>query len=516
MTKTVQIFCAVAILLCFTVHCNSQRYSNPVIPGDFPDPSIIRVGADYYAATTTGGWSPPFTLLHSTDLVNWKVIGSVLEHKPVWAKGDFWAPEIINDNGKFRVYYTARRDDGKDKKGTLCVAVATAQTPAGPYADNGPLVCQEMGSIDAAFIRDEANKPFLIWKEDGNDRQQPTWLYAQELNSDGVKLIGKPKKLFRNTESWEKHVIEGPYVLYKNGWFYMFYSGNACCGRTCDYALGVARAKSLQGPWEKNPKNPILSPNQHWQCPGHGSIVSTEDGRSFLLYHAYRNKPTAFNIGREALLDQVRFENGWATINSNHGPSSQSEVPFNGSSQRSLDLNDEFNSGINPFWNYTISGRGEFRSENGFLLLRAASTPSEVVLAERTVSGDYTVSTRVLLNAPLQTTGYVGLAAYGWRQNAIGISFGSGKIYTWRRDNIPQIQLITLQLDASTPQSIILRMRVRDGESFRFAFSTDDGKNWEQIGEDVFKNDIEGARIALISSATSPDAKFDWIHVRQD
>jgi xylan 1,4-beta-xylosidase len=323
-------------VLIFFANVHAQTYTNPVIAGDFPDPSVIRVGEDFYATATSGGWSPHFPILHSRDLVNWKVIGAVFDKKPAWAKGDFWAPEITVDKGRFFVYYTARRDEGAGKKGTLCVAVAVAEKPDGTWQDKGALVCQEMGSIDAFFIRDENDKPFLIWKEDGNDRGQPTWLYAQELDESGTKLKGKPKKLFRNDSAWENHVVEGSYIIRRNGWFYHFYSGNACCGRSCRYALGVARSKTLLGKWEKNPKNPILKENETWQCPGHGSIVTTADGRDFLLYHAYRKRSDAFNIGREALLDEIEWTpDGWAAINNGRGASTSAKMPFGKIAQKS-------------------------------------------------------------------------------------------------------------------------------------------------------------------------------------
>ena len=158
-----KLFAFSSFLFALLINAAAQTYKNPVIAGDFPDPSVIRVGEDYYAAATTGGWAPHFPILHSRDLVNWKVVGAVFDKKPAWVKSDFWAPELITDKGKFFVYYTARRDDGKDKKGTLCVAVATAPNPKGPYTDHGALVCQEMGSIDAFFVGDENNKPFLVW-----------------------------------------------------------------------------------------------------------------------------------------------------------------------------------------------------------------------------------------------------------------------------------------------------------------------------------------------------------------
>src|SRR5947208_861349 len=84
------------------------RYSNPVLPGDYPDPSVLRDGANYWAVTTSGGWSPPFTMLTSRDLVNWAVAGSVLHKAPAWARGDFWAPEIVKRGRGYLVYYSAR------------------------------------------------------------------------------------------------------------------------------------------------------------------------------------------------------------------------------------------------------------------------------------------------------------------------------------------------------------------------------------------------------------------------
>src|SRR6516164_11696877 len=88
-------------------------YQNPVIAGDHPDPSIIRVGKDYWATCTSSAWGPLFPLLHSRDLVNWEQTGAVLPKRPAWATGDFWAPEISEFNGKFFIYYVARQTDGR-------------------------------------------------------------------------------------------------------------------------------------------------------------------------------------------------------------------------------------------------------------------------------------------------------------------------------------------------------------------------------------------------------------------
>ena len=127
-TRLIQsLFMAGFAILCLPIAAQQRAvYKNPVIPGDFPDPSVIRVGEDYWAMTTTGTWAPHFPALHSRDLVNWRIVGYVFQQKPAWVKSDFWAPEIVHDRGRFLVYYTARREEGAGKVGTLCVAVATA------------------------------------------------------------------------------------------------------------------------------------------------------------------------------------------------------------------------------------------------------------------------------------------------------------------------------------------------------------------------------------------------------
>jgi beta-xylosidase len=132
-------------------------YLNPILGGDYPDPSIIRIGKDYWATATTSQWAPVFPILHSTDMVHWKTEGAVFSTPPEWAVTNYWAPEISVYKGRIYVYYSAKKKDGP-----LCVAVATAANPVGPYQDHGPMVCQDAGSIDAAPATDENGRGYLI------------------------------------------------------------------------------------------------------------------------------------------------------------------------------------------------------------------------------------------------------------------------------------------------------------------------------------------------------------------
>src|SRR3954447_6908589 len=140
----------VLLLLCLSSAAAETFYRNPVIPGDNPDPSVIRVGKDFWATSTSSEWGPQFPLLHSTDLVNWELTGNVFPHRPAWAVANFWAPEISEFQGRYFVYYVGRKNGGP-----LAVAVAAADNPAGPYIDHGPLVAQDAGSIDPVPVTDE-------------------------------------------------------------------------------------------------------------------------------------------------------------------------------------------------------------------------------------------------------------------------------------------------------------------------------------------------------------------------
>src|SRR6478672_2332387 len=132
-----KIWCSL-ILFLFIVKINAQTL---VLPGDHPDPSVVKIGDSYWSSSTTSNWFPAFPLMKSKDLVHWEQKGYVFNQLPSWADYYFWAPEISYDKGKVYVYYAAHK-----KNGNLCVGVASANKPEGPFQDHGPLICQEDGS----------------------------------------------------------------------------------------------------------------------------------------------------------------------------------------------------------------------------------------------------------------------------------------------------------------------------------------------------------------------------------
>jgi xylan 1,4-beta-xylosidase len=519
--------CAALLLAVSLGSVAAQRrstYTNPVIAGDFPDPSVIRVGQDYWAAATSSEWAPEFPLLHSRDLVKWQVVGAVFRTRPAWAVGNFWAPEISQHQGRFFIYYAARKKDGP-----LCVAVATANRPQGPYTDHGPLVCQEVGSIDAFPATDEKGERYLLWKEDGNSVNKPTPIWAQALSSDGTRLVGERRELFHNDQAWEKHaslpygnLVEGPAVVRHNGWFYIFYSGNFCCARECNYMMGVARSRNLLGPWEKNPGNPIMHGNETWKCPGHGTIVTDPKGRDFLLYHAYKANDFVY-VGRQALLDEIKWgADGWPVINEGRGPSVNAASPF-GAPERAARysfFDDFINGQLMPGWQWPQGNEPDVKLESrnmGQVVLASSSVSQSkvemlsAVLARSTTVGDYVATTRIETQE-MQRDALAGLAAYGDQENALGVAVIARRVVLWRLEK-GQMQTVA-EMNAPNSDSLLLRMTARDGHLYRFAFSRDN-RQWTEVGRELDGQYLppwdRGVRVAL--TAGKAPVRFNWLRI---
>jgi xylan 1,4-beta-xylosidase len=519
--------CAALLLVVFAGSIWAQRhatYTNPAMAGDFPDPSVIRVGQDYWAAATSSDWAPEFPILHSRDLVNWEVVGAVFQKRPAWSTGSYWAPEISFDRGKFFIYYAARKKDGP-----MCVAVATASSPQGPYRDHGPLVCQEVGSIDGFPVTDEKGARYLLWKEDGNSVSKPTPIWAQALSADGTRLLGEKQELFHNDQAWEKHatlpygdLVEGPAVVRHNGWFYLFYSGNFCCARECNYMIGVARSRKLLGPWEKNPANPIMRGNETWKCPGHGTIVSDARGRDFLLYHAYKADDFVY-VGRQALLDEIRWgANGWPTINDGRGPSVKAASPF-GARDAAAEYSffDEFNAArLMPGWQWPQADEPDVRLESrddGLVVLAPSSTSRSktemigAVLARSTTLGNYVATTRINTKE-MRPRSVGGLSAYGDQENALGLAVKDNRVTLWRLEK-GNVQTVT-EINAPNAGYLFLRMTARDGHRYRFAYSLDN-RRWTNIGEALDGAYLppwdRGVRVAL--TAGGGPVRFNWLRL---
>jgi beta-xylosidase len=429
---------------------------------------------------------------------------------PAWADANFWAPEISYENGKIYIYYTARK-----KGGNLCVGVASADRPEGPYTDHGPLVCQEVGSIDGFPIRDEKGDLYLVWKEDGNSRDLPTPIWGQRMNEERTALTGEKFELFRNDpKTWEGRLVEGPAMVRRDDYFYVFYAGDACCGRECTYAQGVARSRSLKGPWEKYAGNPILKGQAGWKCPGHGTVITGPGDKQYFLYHAY-NTDSFVYAGRQGILTEFTWNaEGWPVFPQN-ALAREETIPTS-----VLDVAEEFTAdSLAQSWQWPVSQQPKFsvqKANNGLITLVARPEKIGAVLGQRTKTDEYTATVAVNHNS-IGTNEAAGLAAVGDQDNALGVWVKNGQISLWLTKG-DKTETVSQQNLPKNP-SVQLRMTADNGHQYRFAWSSD-GTIWKELNADKPLDGSylppwdRGIRVGLLARGPAgSDVQFDWFHL---
>jgi len=323
----------------------AATYQNPVQGRDFPDPAVIRASDGLYYAYATqtdedGRWIN-IQVARSRDLVGWEHLGEALPVKPAWASRtqDFWAPHVAEHDGRFYLYYSARPNAAlTDSSRGLCLAVATGVRPEGPFTDMGrPLQCGEtFVNIDPFSYDDPATGRRLLYWGSGH---RP--IKVQELAADRMSFApgSRPVDLVParpgSAPSLYSRLVEGAWVVLRNGFYYLFYSGDTCCGTNANYAVLVARSRSATGPFETlaqatgAPTSVILEKRGIWFAPGHNSVIQDQAGEHYMLYHAVdtrrpRLNPQAeVNTRRVMLLDRILWrEDGWPSIAGN-GPSTE-------------------------------------------------------------------------------------------------------------------------------------------------------------------------------------------------
>jgi arabinan endo-1,5-alpha-L-arabinosidase len=311
-------------------------YRNPVIDSDFPDPSVLLApNGFYYVYATqgeTGTGMANIQLARSRDLVHWARLGDALPTKPAWASRtqDFWAPHVVRHGSIYYLYYSAKPDAAlSDKSRGLCLAVATANTPQGPFADSGqPLQCGE-GFVDIdpmAFDDPATGKRLLYWGSGFGT------IHVRELAPDRVSFAPDSRAVDlvwpvpAQTASNYQRLVEGAWVLRHGGWYYLFFSGDNCCGPDAHYAVLVARSRSATGPFEvrRDPRTglavPVVAGDKAWIAPGHNAVIADALGRLWMLYHAVdakrpRSRSTAqVNTRRVMLMDSLTFRGGWPMV----------------------------------------------------------------------------------------------------------------------------------------------------------------------------------------------------------
>ncbi|QKZ14983.1 glycoside hydrolase family 43 protein [Spirosoma sp. KUDC1026] len=444
-------------------------YQNPVIAGDFADPSVIRVGDTYYAVGTSSEWGPAYPIYTSTDLVNWTYVGPVFSKLPAWTMGSYWAPELVYHNNTFFVYYTARRKSDKRSY----IGVATTRDLRKGFTDHGLLLEWTSEAIDA-FVLDDNGKRFITWKAYGLDKGKAIEILGAELSADGLKVIGTDFSLLKaEPNTWEAGGAEGQAIFKRGRYFYMLYSGNACCGSRCNYQVGLARAEHLQGPWEKYANNPVLTSDESWKCPGHGTVVTTPDNRYFYLHHAYNGTDFTFT-GRQGVLSELVWDekSQWPSFRYGSATPAQAESPYGIAQRRNENLLVDFRQpGPDPLWVWDVSlPKPAFTIQKGQLQVASATNNVGSFLGLVIKDGTYTLSADV---SP-QSDVLQSICLYGDSDNALGVGVKNSTVEMWQVKEGVRTVLNTQSIKSGT-SVITLQLESRQGRYYTFSWGEPNG-----------------------------------------
>jgi len=308
--------------------------SNPILPGFHPDPSICRAGDDFYLVTSSFEYLPGVPIFHSRDLLRWKQIGNVLDRDDQLvlsglSSGGVYAPTLRYCDGRFWMITTNVEEFGK---GHLIV---TATDPAGPWST--PVYTAGALGIDPDLTWDRDGTCYLTWASVLEENA----ISQAAINPGTGTLLTEPRALWSGTGLAHP---EAPHLYHRNSWWYLLLAEG---GTERGHAVSVARSRSITGPYEGNPANPILthrSTSHPVQNTGHADLVELPSGDWAAVYLGVRPRGTTpmFHVnGRESFLAAIRWEDDWPVFDENHYPVPEPDTAFD----------DDFSAPVlNPRW----------------------------------------------------------------------------------------------------------------------------------------------------------------------
>jgi xylan 1,4-beta-xylosidase len=329
-------------------------YSNPVLGGDYPDPSVLRVGKDYYMTHSSFNYYPGLLIWHSTDLIHWERVCHALYQNV----GSVWAPDLILYKGIYYIYFPAAGTNW----------VVTARSPEGPWTE--PVDLKLKGFID----------PGHVVAPDGN-----RYLYLSkgsiiQLAEDGLSTIGEPKQIYEGwkfPETWstECFCLEAPKSTFKDGYYYLTVAEGGTAGPASSHMVVSARSRSPLGPWENSPYNPIVHTKnraERWWSQGHGTLVEDIKGKYWIMFHGYY---AGFHtLGRQTLMLPVAWtKDKWFVVPASVNTSDEIHIPSGVKSRNGTGLSDDFSgNNLGLQWQYyKIYKPDRIRLDDGKLQLTA-------------------------------------------------------------------------------------------------------------------------------------------------
>lgn len=491
---------------------------NPVLPGFHPDPSIVRVGDEYFIANSTFEWYPGVEIHRSKDLVSWERVPSPLSSKRLLDMAGcipscgIWAPCLSYSDGLFWLIYTNVRSWGtfgpwKDSPNFL----TTAPSIEGPWSD--PVFLNASG-FDPSLFHDDDGRKWLINME--WDYRKTGWecfsgLLLQEYSPSEKKLVGSPRKIFTGSQIG---CVEGPHLYKRDGMYYILAAEG---GTSYEHAATVARSKNLEGPYEIHPGNPLISSygkDITIKKAGHASWCDTPDGRTYLAFLCGRPVQGTDRcvLGRETSIVELEWKDGWPYVKhddkscllegfSLNYPAETFEPPV--AAENVPHKNGVYVRDNSKFYDFTAMENipGDFMTlrteslpgvysfvkdkENGGIRIRGGESPvsfyNQSLIARRQTDFCFTAETKINFN-PVYFQEMAGLV---WRydegnQYLLSVSYEESLGKTLRvisiNDRVFQMSPPEV-INEGTP--LYLGLTVRNEKGF-FKFSLD-GKHWRQL-----------------------------------
>ncbi len=453
MKKFLTIFPAVLALVISA--CNTapkETFTNPILGGDYPDPSIMREGNDYYLTNSSFDYNPGLIVFHSTDLVNWEPISYALQTY----LGSVWAPDISKVGDEYRIYFTVHG------RGNW---VVTAKSPYGPWSDPIDL---HVGQIDPCPAFE--NGQGWLFLSGGN---------RVKLTEDGLDTVPESFEHVYNgwqyPKDWvnEGMCLEGPKLKKIGDWWYYINAEGGTAGPPTSHMVTIARAKTLDGPWENDPDNPLIhtyNDTDRWWSRGHGTLIDTPDGRWYVVYHAYENGYTG--LGRQTLLEPVELgEDGWFHAIKGLDIAGPIELPLpsSGKYDRKARLG-EFRTGLD--WKYYKDFDPSRASVgNGVLTLKCQGVSPRDSAPFMFVAGDHSYEFEAEID--LTPGAIAGLVLYYDSDFYAGAGCDSQRTFRYRKDNG----------SSRRPHKggNHLWLRVRNDKQVVTGYYSYDGKEWEKM-----------------------------------
>ncbi len=426
-------------------------FVNPVVPGDHADPTILKDGDDYYMTFSSFLSYPGAVIWHSRDLVNWAPVCAAL-NQPI---GSVWAMDLVKHQGRYFLYIPAGDS----------VYVIHADNIRGPWSD--PVDLKLQGCIDPGHAVGEDGKRYLFFNG----------VRRIALSDDGLSTVGPLAQVYqpwRYPDDWvvEMFAPEGPKIFRRGEWFYLVAAVGGTSGPPTSHMVTVARSRSIHGPWQDCPANPIVrtsSADDPWWSRGHASVIEGPGGDWWMVYHGYENGFRT--LGRQTLLDPVEWtSDGWFRARGGTLGKPLRKPKGGRSSVAGQALSDDFSS--NKFgvqWSFFAPGPDEMqraRYDGQGLLIKAKGSSPADCSPLTCIVGDRDYEASVVLDISEGAQG--GLLLYYSPRGYCGIGFSPTQMFTyqcseeqgWMRE---KVAAGTIQIRLTNRANVLTFHYSRDG-----------------------------------------------------